>query len=498
MNSFLLDQLRQTRTDTEIALESGATRLSLTELRSRVESLTANLQQLQAKRVAIYADNGIDFVVTDLACQAAGITVIPLPLFFSVEQILHALNSSGVDTIVADRQVEAIIPNALPAPNVGPLPAVVEHIYRLQAQSNTALPAGTQKITFTSGTTGTPKGVCLSAEQQLTVAGSLASVIGLETPRHLCVLPLSTLLENLAGVYAPLLAGGLVIVPTLAEVGLTGSSGLDIKQWLACITHHQPDSLILVPEMLNAMTQAAEAGWHAPQSLQFVAVGGGKVAAELLHRAQDAGIPAFEGYGLSECASVVCLNAPGAERTGSVGLPLPHVDASTENNEIIVRGSAFLGYIDQPESWGKDEVHTGDIGRIDEDGFVHVHGRLKNQLITSFGRNLSPEWVESELLAGPLLQQAVIVGDDRPYCVALIFPRDPACQHADIADWISTVNRRLPDYARIGDWIQLPKPLSEHDAMLTPNGTPQRANIEHAYQHFVDCMYDIPKEVSAL
>ena len=177
---------------------------------------------------------------------------------------------------------------------------------------------------------------------------------------------------------------------------------------------------------------------------------------------------------------------------------MPHVDASTENNEIIVRGSAFLGYIDQPESWGKDEVHTGDIGRIDEDGFVHVHGRLKNQLITSFGRNLSPEWVESELLAGPLLQQSVIVGDDRPYCVALIFPRDPACQHADIADWISTVNRRLPDYARIGNWIQLPKPLSEHDAMLTPNGTPQRANIEHAYQHFVDCMYDIPKEVSAL
>jgi long-chain acyl-CoA synthetase len=498
MNLFLLDQLRHTRANTEIALESGATRLSLADLRSRVESLTASLQQLQAKRVAIYADNGIDFVVTDLACQAAGITAIPLPLFFSVEQILHALNSSGVDTIVADRRIETIIPNALPAPKLGPLPAVVEHIYRLQTESNAALPTGTQKITFTSGTTGTPKGVCLSVEQQLTVAGSLAAAIGLEKPRHLCVLPLSTLLENLAGVYAPLLAGGLVIVPTLAEVGLTGSSGLDIDQWLTCITHHQPDSLILVPEMLNAMTQAAEAGWRAPQSLQFVAVGGGKVAAELLHRAQEAGIPAFEGYGLSECASVVCLNTPGKERTGSVGLPLAHVDVSTENNEIIVRGNAFLGYIDQPESWGKDEVHTGDLGHIDDDGFVHVHGRLKNQLITSFGRNLSPEWVESELLAGPLLQQAVVVGDDRPYCVALIFPRDPSCQHADIADWISTVNRRLPDYARIGDWIQLPNPLSEHNGMLAPNGTPKRAIIELAYQHLIDCMYDIPKEVSAL
>ncbi|MFT5400785.1 MAG: long-chain acyl-CoA synthetase, partial [Gammaproteobacteria bacterium] len=155
MNLFLLDQLRHTRANTEIALESGATRLSLADLRSRVESLTASLQQLQAKRVAIYADNGIDFVVTDLACQAAGITAIPLPLFFSVEQILHALNSSGVDTIVADRRIETIIPNALPAPKLGPLPAVVEHIYRLQTESNAALPTGTQKITFTSGTTGT-------------------------------------------------------------------------------------------------------------------------------------------------------------------------------------------------------------------------------------------------------------------------------------------------------------------------------------------------------
>jgi hypothetical protein len=92
----------------------------------------------------------------------------------------------------------------------------------------------------------------------------------------------------------------------------------------------------------------------------------------------------------------------------------------------------------------------------------------------------------------------VIVGDDRPYCVALILTRDPACQHADVVAWIDTVNRRLPDYARIGDWIQLPTPLSEDDATLTPNGTPRRANIEHAYQHLIDCMYDIPKEVSAL
>ncbi len=339
------------------------------------------------------------------------------------------------------------------------------------------MPAGTQKITFTSGTTGAPKGVCLSAEQQLTLAQSLASVIGLDAPRHLCVLPLSTLLENLAGVYAPLLAGGTVVVPALAEVGLAGSSGLDVSRWLACIEHYQPDSLILVPEMLNALTLAAGAGWPVPTSLQFVAVGGGKVSPEMLRRARDLGIPAYEGYGLSECSFGRLPERPGRYRPGAVGRPLPHVDVSIEDDEILVQGNAFLGYVGQPETWGADAVHTGDIGCIDADGFVHVSGRRKHQLITSFGRNLSPEWVESELLAGPMLQQAVIIGDDRPYCVALVLPRNSSSSDADIAAWVHATNQRLPDYARILSWYRLPSALSHADGLLTENGRPKRIAI---------------------
>ena len=490
MHTSLFDHLRDSRAGTETVLESGPSKLSLSDLRSRSESLASDLDLLGAKRVALYADNGIDFIVTDLACQIGNLTLIPLPLFFSPEQIQHAIDSSSVDTIVADRDLATVIASAEPTG--------VDNIYRLEPRQTAALPAGTQKITFTSGTTGTPKGVCLSAEQQLTLAASLASVIGLDKPKHLCVLPLSTLLENLAGVYAPLMAGGTVVVPTLADVGLTGSSGLDIRQLLACIEHHQPNSLILVPEMLNALTEAAAAGWQAPQSLQFVAVGGGKVAPDLLRRACDAGIPAYEGYGLSECASVVCLNVPGAKRSGSVGMPLPHVNVATENHQIVVRGNAFLGYVDQPDTWGAGEVQTGDIGRIDEDGFVYVDGRLKHQLITSFGRNLSPEWVESELLAGPMLYQAVVIGDDRPFCVALVFPRDPSCDPSDLYDWIQAVNRRLPDYARIREWYRLPHALSNDDQLLTENGRPKRHNIDSTFQHVIDAMYDIHKEVSAL
>ena len=490
MNRHLFSALRDLHSGAEAAFECGTTQLSLSDVRALAEGLAADLEDMGARRVAIYADNGVDWIVADFACQVAGLTVIPLPLFFSKAQIQHAIESSGVDTIIADREIGDVIPDARPA--------AIDHIYRLTPPQVPALPSGTQKITFTSGTTGAPKGVCLSADQQLTLAHSLASLIGLEKPRHLCVLPLSTLLENLAGVYAPLAAGGIVIVPNLAEVGLTGSSGLDVERWLACIERSRPNSLILVPEMLNALTLAAAAGWRPPESLRFVAVGGGKVAPEMLRRARHFGIPAFEGYGLSECGSVVCINTPGANRPGAVGLPLPHAEVSIEHDEIVVRGGSFLGYVNQPDSWGADTVHTGDIGFIDADGFVHVNGRKKHQLITSFGRNLSPEWVESELLAGPVLHQAVIIGDDRPYCVALVYPRNPSTSDAEIANWIRATNLRLPDYASICDWHRLPDALSHSDGLLTENGRPKRANIAATYQTVIDDLYDVHKEVSGL
>lgn len=497
MNGHLFNAFGDSLTSADIALESGTARLGLSELQSRANSVAASLANLNAQRVAIYADNGVDWIVADLACQLAGLVVIPLPLFFSAEQVQHALEIGGVDTVIADRDIGSVVPGAQLAP-VDTLPPAVDRIYRRRPANVPALPPGTQKITFTSGTTGHPKGVCLSSEQQIALAQSLASVIGLDAPRHLCVLPLSTLLENLAGIYAPLLAGGTVVVPTLADAGLAGSSGLNVKQWLACIEYHQPNSLILVPEMLNALTLATAAGWQVPASLQFVAVGGGKVSPDLLRRARDLGIPAFEGYGLSECSSVVCLNVPGADRAGAVGRPLPHVRVSIDDGEILVDGSSFLGYAGQPDTWGAETVRTGDIGFVDPDGFVHVSGRRKHQFITSFGRNLSPEWVESELLAGAVLQQAVVIGDDRPFCVALVFPRDPSTSDGAITAWVNATNQRLPDYARICEWYRLPRPLSHAAGMLTENGRPKRTRIESAYRIFIDDMYEIREEVSGL
>lgn len=498
MSLDLVDWLGKTGLPSDTVLESGEASLSRSDLQQRVEVLAARLQRMNLCSVALLIDNGIEWILFDLACQLAGLRVVPLPLFFSDRQIQHAISSSSVDAVVTDRDLLPSFPDAqlLAGPNL--LSTGIVRIFSIQPSSFARIPPGTQKITFTSGTTGTPRGVCLSAAQQLETARSLASVINIESPRHLCILPLSTLLENLAGVYAPLMAGGKVIAPPLSEVGLAGSSQLDLRKLLSCIERHQPNSLILVPEILKALTMAADAGWQPPPSLQFVAVGGGKVAPELVRRARDAGIPAYEGYGLSECGSVVSLNVPGADRIGSVGRQLPHVRVAIVNREIVVTGGAFLGYVDQPDSWAPGSVRTGDLGQVDENGFIHVSGRVKHQLITSFGRNLSPEWVESELLAGPLLGQAIVIGDNRPYCVALISPREVSASDEDVANWVRKINLGLPDYARIVDWYRLPAPLAVSDRMLTENGRPRRANIEQTYREVVDGLYQQDQEVCSL
>jgi len=474
----LMLTISQAGSATDIVLQSGAKSLSRSELLLAVDGLAKQLRSLNVKSVALYADNGIDWILIDLACQALGIRVVPVPLFFSTAQIKHTIASSGATALVSDQQnIEKLI-----GASAGQAFCGMTSLYTLEESESADLPEGTQKITFTSGTTGSPKGVCLSAEQQVAVATAIAAVASDGNPKHLCVLPLSTLLENLAGVYAPLLSGGSVTAPSLADVGLAGSSGLDIKQFLHCITEHQPNTMILVPEILNALTEATECGWRPPSSLHFVAVGGGKVSPELLRRARAAGLPANEGYGLSECASVVTLNVPGADHIGSVGRPLPHVSIEIEQDEIVVRGSQFLGYAGQPDSWNAACVRTGDLGHIDEDGFVFVSGRAKNQLISSFGRNISPEWVESELLAGPLLQQAVVIGDARPYCVALVEPRNAATTDADIDTWIRSANQKLPDYARVVDWHRVT--------------APQRVTIERDCSVEIERMYATNAEAS--
>ncbi|MCC4605214.1 AMP-binding protein [Xanthomonas campestris] len=458
-----------------------------------VARLATRLKKAEVTRVASRLDNGPDWLVLDLALRLIDAVHVPLPTFFSDAQVVHALVSSGAQCVLTGAGAAA------PAGTDGPLAELADdgvRAWRVQATGEMpVLPDGTACITYTSGTTGRPKGVCLSADSLLTVANSLVEASAAIAPRrHLCLMPLSTLLENVAGLYATLLSGAQVALPSLAQIGYTGASGLDVPTLLRCLHHYQPESVILVPQLLLALVSASEQGVALPTSLRYIAVGGGHIGPSLLARAAALGLPVFEGYGLTECGSVVCLNRPGALRAGSVGQALPHAQVRIVDGEVQVEGVRALGYLGE-QGMPSGPVRTGDLGYVDGDGFVHITGRRKHVFITSFGRNVSPEWVESELLQHPLLAQAVVWGEAQADNVAVLWPRRADADDAAILAALAEVNAGLPDYARVARYVRAEAPFSAHDGLLTANGRPRREAILARYQSAVDRSYRLPATV---
>lgn len=199
--------------------------------------------------VAVLADNGPDWVVADLAALYAGIAHVPLPAFFSPAQLAHVLDRSGADSVLTD-QPERIGALAAGFTVDGKWNGLV--LLRRRARPAT-LPAGTAKVSFTSGSTGQPKGACLSADGLLDTARAVAARLAdLPIERHLAVLPLALLLENVAGVHAPLLRGSLVQLPGLRRLGWQGMAGFDPAALQRTAVALRPNSLILVPELLKA------------------------------------------------------------------------------------------------------------------------------------------------------------------------------------------------------------------------------------------------------
>lgn len=466
----------------------GTGLLPADDLRRRVQALAHRLQHAGLTCVASRLDNGADWLQLDLALRLIDGVHVPLPTFFSAEQVQHALATSGAQLLVVPQG--AGVPQHAQGPALA-LDGLNAHGYRLACAGAGALPATTACVTYTSGSTGRPRGVCLSGELLLTVAGSLAGAAQAIAPRrHLCLMPLSTLLENVAGLYATLLSGAQIALPSLQEIGYTGATGLDVPTLLRCLHRYQPESIILVPQLLLALVMAAEQGAPLPASLRYLAVGGGRVSPALLQRARVLNLPVFEGYGLTECGSVVCLNRPDAQRDGTVGPALAHAQVRVVDGEIVVDGARALGYLGG-EALPDGPVHTGDLGHIDGDGFVHITGRRKNVFITAFGRNVSPEWVESELLAHPAIAQALVWGEAQADNVAVLVPRAAGDAAGRLHDALHSINANLPDYARIARYV-VAAPFTAQAGLLTANGRPRREAILAQYQSQIDAAYRRP------
>jgi long-subunit acyl-CoA synthetase (AMP-forming) len=477
-----------THSPQRIAVRSATDNWSYRELLDRATAIAHAFEAHDVEVVALAADNSPAWLAADLGAQISGVVIVPLPPFFTREQIAHALADSGADALLADLRLLAL--RDVDCSTLEPFAALGGALKFGRLRSNPAaeMPPATAKISYTSGTTGKPKGVCLTQMSMDTVASSLRDAVAeLEVTRHLCVLPLATLLENIAGVYAPLMNGAEIVVPSAAETGLAGTR-FDPAMLLRCLSVHGAESIILVPELLRGLVAALERGAQLPVGLKLAAVGGGHVSPALLTRAEQLGLPVYEGYGLTECASVVTLNTPAARRVGSVGRPLAHAELTIDSRgEIHVGGPAVSGYV------GGEHVPqrfaTGDLGYLDADGFLHVNGRRKNLFITSFGRNVSPEWVEAELAEESAIAQAAVFGEARPWNVAVIVAAAGA-QRADVEAAIDSANRRLPDYARIGDWLPADEPFATSNGQATTNGRIRRTTIWNRYGQQLDALYD--------
>ena len=479
--------------DSTAILNSGHS-ISYDELANEIKAVCKYFDENQIERLAIAVTNSPAYICIDLASVFLQTVNIVVPHFFTKEQVMHLLDNSGADAAIVDTEVHfgakfynKVIQSSQQINIFGKTHWLIKF---KPVRHQKMLPADTLKISYTSGTTGQPKGVVICSPEVDKVVFSLLTRLNASAEdRHISVLPYSLLLENIAGIYTVLAAGGLCIVPSLAELGFSGSSSMDISKFIKTVVDYQPTTMITVPQLAKAFVIGTEQSGIKHKSLRFIAVGGAPLSDSITKKAQQMGLPLHQGYGLTESCSVVSLNTDQENKHGSVGKPLDHVVVTiSDDGEIQVSGALCAGYIDNDTGQHHKSWKTGDLGYLDEDGFLYITGRKRTSFCTAYGRNVSPEWVESELIAHPIINQAVIYGEGKTFNIAIVDTRGPVSDdELDIA--VATTNKRLPDYAQIGRYIKADESYSVANGQLSISGIIQRTRIINDYRNKIDCLY---------
>ena len=216
------------------------------------------------------------------------------------------------------------------------------------------------------------------------------------------------------------------------------------------------------------------------------------------------GLPILEVYGLSETSAVATANPPGRPRIGTVGPPVPGVELRlADDGEVLVRGDMLMrGYRNRPDQTGEaidagGWLHTGDVGVLDEDGYLRIVDRKKELIINSAGKNMSPANIESAIKAASgLIGQACVIGDGRPYNVALLTPDadasaalGPDALQAEIAAAVERANERLARVEQIKRFRLLDRDWMPGGPELTPTMKLKRRSIEKRYADEIERLY---------
>jgi long-chain acyl-CoA synthetase len=251
--------------------------------------------------------------------------------------------------------------------------------------------------------------------------------------------------------------------------------------------------------------------------------GGAPLGARLGHFFRGIGLPIYEGYGLTETTAGTTCNRPDAIKIGTVGRPIPGVTIRiADDGEITIQGgNVFLGYYNNKKATDEAVVdgwfHTGDIGELDQDGYLRITGRKKELIVTAGGKNVAPAVLEDRVRANPLISQVMVVGDQKPFIAALVtidedsFPdwkntngkpadatvkdlTDDDDLRAAVQEAIDTANKAVSHAEAIKAFRILPEDWTVEGGQLTPSLKVKRNVVAQQCAKDIDALYSTPKK----
>src|SRR5215213_3290032 len=462
--------------------------------------------------VCILMGNVPEWPISDIGTIMAGGVGVGLYPTSSAEQIAYIINHSDAEFVLVDsrEQLQKVLsirdqlPKvrhviALEADDASDVISYRDFIVRgqkersrlaplLKERAEGAKPDDVAIMVYTSGTTGAPKGACLSHRYIINSVESLRQTTPIyDTDVSFSYLPFCHVAERISGLYNRLYAGASAYF--VDDLMRLGEYMLEVKPTVFA-------SLPRFFEKIHARIVAdgsTRIKDYFGGRILLLPSGGAPLPLEVAEFFAAAGLPILQAYGLTENVCVA-FNRPDNYKFGTVGPPMPGCEVRiAEDKEILVRSEMmFSGYYKAPEETAKmfadGWLLTGDLGEFDEDGFLKIIGRKKELIVTSTGKKVAPALLENMLKENHLISQAMVYGEGRSYLVALITLNTPAPRET-IQAIIDSVNRRVSSTESIKRFAILERDFEIAGEEITPTGKLKRDVITDRFRDVIDSLY---------
>ena len=462
--------------------------------------------------VCILMGNVPQWPISDIGTIIAGGVGVGLYPTSSAEQVAYIIDHSDAEFVLVDsrEQLEKVLSVRDRLPKVQHVIALEPHAsndvisYRyfiergraersrlapqLKQRAEGAKPDDVAIMVYTSGTTGAPKGACLSHRYIINSVESLRQTIPIyDSDVSFSYLPFCHVAERISGLYNRLYAGASAYF--VDDLTRLGEYMLEVKPTVFASLPRFFEK-IHARAVMDGSTQITD---YFGGRIRLATSGGAPLPLEVAEFFAAAGLPILQAYGLTENVCVA-FNRPDKYKFGTVGPPMPGCEVRiAADKEILVRSEMmFSGYYKAPEETAKvfsdGWLLTGDLGEFDDDGFLRIIGRKKELIVTSTGKKVAPALLENMLKEHHLISQAMVYGEGRSYLVALITVNAPTTRET-IQSMIDDVNRRVSSTESIKRFAILDRDYEIERDEITPTGKLKRDVITNRFRKVIDELY---------